>query len=79
VNGPPEKERTGPLTKDRPPAKSIATADDKQILRPWGDDPEVERRFQLDRQCWRRRILHARRTSYDANDPIAPYHGRWTA
>jgi hypothetical protein len=72
------KEKAGPLTKDRPSAKNIATPDDKPILRPWGDDPEVELRFQRDRRQWRRRILCSRRLSHDGRDELVAPWGGWS-
>jgi hypothetical protein len=66
--------------------KSTATIDQAGDIpphQPWARRPDakkIERRFQLDRECWRRRILAARRLSHDAQDElVAPYHGRWTA
>jgi hypothetical protein len=50
--------------------------------RPWSrraDAHAVERRFQQDRQQWRRRIDCARRLSHDgADELVAPHGGRWT-
>jgi transposase len=63
---------------------SVSQAADAETLpvgRPWScaaDAADVERRFRLDRDGWRRRIRCARRTSHDAADPVAP-DGRWTA
>ena len=39
-----------------------------------------EKRFRRDQAGWCRRILRARRTSYDANDAtVAPFNGgKWT-
>jgi hypothetical protein len=47
--------------------------------RPWGDDPDTERRFQRDRQQWRRRIKCARRLTHDARDELVAPAGRWTS
>jgi hypothetical protein len=59
---------------------SLAQPADVPPHRPWArrrDARDVERRYLLDRDGWRRRILCARRMSHDAADPVAP-NGRWT-
>jgi hypothetical protein len=85
---PPGKERAGPTAKDRPSKVShhadradCTAGSDIPVGHPWSsrrDGLEVEARFRRDRECWRRRVLCARRLAYDAADEVAP-SGSWNA
>ncbi len=78
----PPGERIGPApTPTRPDHKpNIEIVTDAGYRIPKFADPEKEKRFRRDQAGWCRRILRARRTSYDANDAtVAPFNGgKWT-
>jgi hypothetical protein len=61
--------------------RKLSPPDDVPVHRPWAgrdDARAVERRFRLDKLCWRRRINCARRLSYDARDELVAPGGRWS-
>ena len=74
--GPPGEERAGPATTPSRP-DNVTDATTIPAGRPW-KDVATERRFQCDRQQWRRRIACARRLSHDAADELVAPRGRWS-
>jgi hypothetical protein len=72
----PPGEKQRPRVGTEGAADNITKAPLVPASRPW-KDVATERRFQVDRVQWRRRILCSRRTSHDGQDPVAP-RGRWS-